>query len=61
VKKTRQNKKLEPRSDSIGTEMALGCAFDRAGDADDGSLTILALAAESKKSVMALGCGALPP
>src|SRR5882757_8766467 len=25
VKKTRQNKKLEPRSDSIGTEKALGC------------------------------------
>jgi hypothetical protein len=28
VKKTRQNKKIEPRSDSIGTEKALGLAID---------------------------------
>src|SRR4051812_848256 len=27
VKKTRQNKKIEPRSDSIGTEKALAYAF----------------------------------
>jgi hypothetical protein len=27
VKKTRQNKNLEPRSDSIGTEKALGIAL----------------------------------
>jgi hypothetical protein len=30
VKKTRQNKKVEPRSDSIGTEKALGSGL--AGD-----------------------------
>jgi hypothetical protein len=30
VKKTRQNKNLEPRSDSIGTEKALGA--EQAGD-----------------------------
>src|SRR5882724_8321448 len=29
VKKTRQNKKIEPRSDSIGTEKALGLVFRR--------------------------------
>jgi hypothetical protein len=28
VKKTRQNKNLEPRSDSIGTEKALGGVMD---------------------------------
>jgi hypothetical protein len=29
VKKTRQNKNLEPRSDSIGTEKALGAMFSK--------------------------------
>src|SRR5260221_13781413 len=29
VKKTSQNKKIEPRSDSIGTEKALGLVFPR--------------------------------
>src|SRR5437764_12972084 len=33
VKKTRQNKKIEPRSDSIGTERLLAAANEDAADA----------------------------
>src|ERR1700720_530989 len=33
VKKTRQNRSLEPRSDSIGTEKALECQLDNAATA----------------------------
>src|SRR5689334_3680669 len=39
VKKTRQNKKLEPRSDSIGTEKALAPTGDRANACMAGAST----------------------